>query len=68
MGPKVEAACAFVNGPGRCAAIGALRDLDRIVRREAGTIIEPDPPEPDHSEPGPDPQEPTPDESNESPE
>jgi carbamate kinase len=47
MGPKVEAACAFVNGPRRCAAIGALRDLDRIVLREAGTIIEPDTQEPD---------------------
>jgi carbamate kinase len=43
MGPKVEAAYLFVDRPGRCSAIGALRDLESIVARQAGTIIEPDP-------------------------
>ena len=27
MGPKVEAACRFVAGTGKAAAIGALKDL-----------------------------------------
>lgn len=42
MGPKVEAAAAFVEATGRTAAIGALADLERIVAGDAGTIIEPD--------------------------
>jgi carbamate kinase len=40
MGPKVEAACSFVDRAGRRAAIGALADLERIIKGEAGTIIE----------------------------
>lgn len=39
MGPKVEAACRFVESTGRPAAIGALRDVVGIVRGEAGTQI-----------------------------
>jgi carbamate kinase len=41
MGPKVDAACDFVTSTGRCAAIGALNDIERIVAGEAGTIVEP---------------------------
>ncbi len=40
MGPKVEAACAFARRPGTFAAIGTLEDAERMLRREAGTIIE----------------------------
>ena len=40
MGPKVEAACAFVAETGKYAAIGALADIERIVAGEAGTRIE----------------------------
>lgn len=39
MGPKVEAACRFVEGTGKAAAIGALGDAARIVAGEAGTRI-----------------------------
>lgn len=39
MGPKVEAACAFVRETGGCAAIGSLADLGRMVEGEAGTLI-----------------------------
>lgn len=42
MGPKVEAACRFVEATGRPAAIGALEDASRIVAGEAGTLVEPD--------------------------
>ena len=39
MGPKVEAACRFVEATGRRAAVGALGDAARIVRGEAGTQV-----------------------------
>ncbi len=39
MGPKVEAALEFVERTGKTAAIGALADLVRISRGEAGTIV-----------------------------
>lgn len=39
MGPKVEAACRFVEGGGRLAGIGALADAAAILRGEAGTVI-----------------------------
>jgi carbamate kinase len=39
MGPKVEAACRFVEATGGLAAIGALADAGRIVRGEAGTRV-----------------------------
>jgi carbamate kinase len=41
MGPKVEAACTFVRETGNPAAIGALADIEAIVKGEAGTIVEP---------------------------
>lgn len=41
MGPKVEAACEFAARTGKAAAIGALADLGRIVRGEAGTLVTP---------------------------
>jgi carbamate kinase len=40
MGPKVEAACAFVRETGGRAAIGALADLERIAEGRAGTSVE----------------------------
>jgi carbamate kinase len=42
MGPKVEAACQFVAKTGKRAAIGALADLGRILKGEAGTIVNPE--------------------------
>ncbi len=39
MGPKVESAIEFVVATGKVAAIGALTDVGRIVRGEAGTRI-----------------------------
>ncbi len=42
MGPKVEAAAEFASRTGKTAAIGALADLVRIVRGEAGTLVTPE--------------------------
>jgi carbamate kinase len=39
MGPKVDAACRFVEATGKRAAIGALKDLAAILRGDAGTTI-----------------------------
>ncbi|KIA81710.1 carbamate kinase [Chromobacterium piscinae] len=39
MGPKVEAACEFARLTGKKAVIGALEDIEKIVKGEAGTII-----------------------------
>ena len=41
IGPKVEAACRFVEATGRRAAIGALIDATRLVRGSAGTQVAP---------------------------
>ncbi|RPF27058.1 carbamate kinase [Georgenia muralis] len=41
MGPKVEAACRFVELTGESAAIGRLEDAEKIISGEAGTIITP---------------------------
>jgi carbamate kinase len=41
MGPKVEAACDFVERTGGVAAIGALADIEAIVEGRTGTIVEP---------------------------
>ena len=41
MGPKVEAACDFVERTGGMAAIGALADIEAIVDGRTGTIVEP---------------------------
>lgn len=40
MGPKVEAACEFVEKTGRCAAIGSLNDIEALVEARAGTIVD----------------------------
>ena len=42
MGPKVEAACRFVERTGGTAGIGALEDAARILAGTAGTTISPD--------------------------
>ena len=39
MGPKVEAACRFVERGGAFAAIGSLDDAADLVARRAGTIV-----------------------------
>jgi carbamate kinase len=41
MGPKVEAACRFVEATGRMAAIGRLDAAEALLRREAGTVVAP---------------------------
>jgi carbamate kinase len=41
MGPKIEAACRFVEATGGTAAIGALEDAVEIVAGRAGTTIAP---------------------------
>jgi carbamate kinase len=41
MGPKVDAACRFVEGTGNRAAIGALGDAAAILRGELGTSVLP---------------------------
>lgn len=41
MGPKVEAACTFVENTGRRATIGALEDIAKMLAGKAGTVIEP---------------------------
>ena len=43
MGPKVEAACRFVEGGGQRAVIGRLDNIEQAVRGEAGTVVVPDP-------------------------
>lgn len=45
MGPKVEAACTFVEETGGWAAIGALEDAEAILEGRAGTRIHPPDPE-----------------------
>jgi carbamate kinase len=40
MGPKVEAACRFVERTGGWAAIGSLEEAGEIVAGKAGTLIE----------------------------
>ena len=41
MQPKVVSACWFAEKTGKKAAIGALTDLEGIVKGEKGTIISP---------------------------
>ena len=43
MGPKVEAACQFVEETKNRAAIGALSSIGAIVAGDAGTQITIDP-------------------------
>ncbi len=42
MGPKVKAACRFVESGGSFAAIGALDDAVDLLNRRAGTIVSTD--------------------------
>lgn len=39
MGPKVRAACKFVEETGKIAAIGSIEDTAGLVRGEAGTVV-----------------------------
>src|SRR5690606_3888572 len=39
MGPKVQAACEFARHTGKPAVIGALADIEEIVRGNAGTHV-----------------------------
>jgi carbamate kinase len=39
MGPKVRAACEFVQRTGRMAAIGSIDDTAALVLGEAGTTV-----------------------------
>jgi carbamate kinase len=39
MGPKVDAACRFVETTGKRAAIGSLEDIEKIVDGAAGTNV-----------------------------
>jgi carbamate kinase len=39
MGPKVDAACRFVEATGKLAAIGALAEIEQIVAGKAGTTV-----------------------------
>ena len=41
MGPKVHAACRFVELTGRIAAIGSLADAEAILAGTAGTVVTP---------------------------
>jgi carbamate kinase len=40
MGPKVQAACEFVQQTGAFAAIGAIDDVEELLRGAAGTRVE----------------------------
>ena len=42
MGPKVEAACRFVEATGGMAGIGRLADVGAILEGAAGTVVTPD--------------------------
>ncbi len=42
MGPKVEAACRFVERGGERSVIGRLDQIDRAIQGEAGTVVVPD--------------------------
>ena len=41
MGPKVAAACLFVEKAGRRAAVGAIGDIEEMVKGRAGTQVHP---------------------------
>jgi carbamate kinase len=40
MGPKVKAACTFVEQTGGRAVIGSISDTPALLRGEAGTTVE----------------------------
>ena len=39
MGPKVDAACRFVEAAGKPAAIGRLADARALLTGDAGTVV-----------------------------
>jgi carbamate kinase len=39
MGPKVKAACMFVERTGRVAMIGSITETAALLRGEAGTTV-----------------------------
>jgi carbamate kinase len=39
MGPKVRAACEFVERTGKRAVIGSIADTEALVRGDAGTVV-----------------------------
>jgi carbamate kinase len=39
MGPKVRAACAFVEKTGGLAAIGSIADTPALLRGDVGTLV-----------------------------
>jgi carbamate kinase len=39
MGPKVRAACSFVEQTGGIAAIGAIADVEALLKKETGTVV-----------------------------
>ena len=39
MGPKVRAACEFVERTGKRAVIGSINDTPALLRGEAGTVV-----------------------------
>jgi carbamate kinase len=41
MGPKVEAACRFVESTGKPAMIGRLDDAVDLLNGSIGTVVEP---------------------------
>ena len=41
MGPKVEAACRFVEATGKPAMIGRLDDAAELIRGTRGTVVDP---------------------------
>lgn len=43
MGPKVDAACRFVEAGGECAVIGRLSDAAAVIAGQAGTVVRPAP-------------------------
>jgi carbamate kinase len=42
MGPKIAAACRFVERTGGVSAIGSLADAAKLLRGERGTLVRPD--------------------------
>jgi carbamate kinase len=50
IGPKVEAACRFVEHAGGRAAIGRLDQIDELLSGRAGTQVAPDGPELEYGE------------------
>lgn len=39
MGPKVRAACSFVEQTGGIAAIGSIADVEGLLKKETGTVV-----------------------------